>query len=140
MKLHYAAVKARLEANPKLANKVNDSVLETTTGLPFAGSYVVLFGGAPESLESNRFTAPQLIDSDAEYVYTVRSISTSAAAVRSLQVEVAAQLVGHKLIVEGRNCSRIRLAESTAPAEDKATKPVLYWADQEFAVISRRSA
>ena len=139
MKAHYAAVKVRLEANTKLLGKVNDSVLETSTGLPFAGSYVVLFGGSPDSLESNRFTAPQAIDSDAEYTYTVRSISTSAAAVRSLQVEVAAQMVGHRLVVTGRNCTMARLVDATDPMEDKATKPILFWADQEFSLYSYRA-
>jgi hypothetical protein len=135
---HYAAVEARVKANPKLSNKLNDSILETVTGLPFKGSYIVLFGGEADSLESNRFTAPQLADSDAEYVYTVRSVSTTPDGVRSLQAEVSAQLTGHKLLVAGRNCSRLRLTDSTYPIQD--AKFPLFWADQEFTVISRRSA
>lgn len=134
---HFAAVKARLEANTKLTGKVNDSILETPNGAPFKGSYLVLLGGEAESVESNRFTAPQLPDSDAEYVYTVRTVATTAAGVRAFQAVVSAQLTGHKLIVAGRNCSRMRLIDSSHPLQD--VKFPVFWADQDFAVMSRRS-
>jgi len=139
VKAHYAAVKARLEADPALATKVNDTLLLTATGLPVQGTYAILYGGAPDSLESNRFTAPQAIDSDAEYVYTVRSVSTTADGVRSIQAKVAAQLIGHRLVVAGRNCTSMRLTDVTDVQYDKATNPVLLFADQEFTLNSYRA-
>ena len=136
MKAHYAAVIARLRASPALADKTHDTALVDSGGLPVVGTYAILYGGAPDVIMSGRFTAPQLATSDAEYVYTVRSVSTTADGVRSTQAIVAGQLIGHTLVVAGRTCSRLRLTDTTDPDLDKSTNPYLFYADQNFTVNS----
>lgn len=136
MRNHFAAVLSRLRESPALAGKVHDTALIDPGGLPVVGTYAILYGGAPDVLRSGRFTAPQLATSDAEYVYTVRSVSTSADGVRSVQSKVEGQLIGHVLVVAGRNCSRLRRTFVADPEMDKSTNPVLYFADQEFTVNS----
>lgn len=140
MRAHYLAVKNRLLADTALAAKgVNDTALvDTTTGLPVVGTYVILFGGAPDSLDDGRLSAPQFVDSDAEYVYTVRSVSTTADGVRSTQTKVGAQLIGHRLVVAGRSC-RTELTHATDVDWDKSVNPPLFFADQEFTVYSSRA-
>lgn len=137
MRNHYAAVKSRLLADPALTGKVHDTALVDAGGLPVVGTYAILYGGAPDLLASNRFTAPQSVDSDAEYVYTIRAVSTTADGVRSVQSKVAAQLVGHALVVAGRQC-RVEQTDTTEIDWDKATNPPLFFADQEFTVYSSR--
>lgn len=138
MRSHFLAVKSRLLAEPALVGKVNDTALvDTTTGLPVVGTYVVLYGGAPDSLDDGRLSSLQSPDSDAEYVYTVRSVSTTADGVRSTQTKVGAQLIGHRLVVAGRSC-RVELTDQTNVDWDKSTDPPLFFADQEFTVYSSR--
>ena len=134
---HYAAMKARLEAEPTLAGKINDTALVTAAGLPFVGSYEVLYGGAPDSLDDERLAAMQSSTSDAVYVYTVRSVSPTAAGVRNQQAKVAAQLIGHRLVVAGRSC-RVEQTDATDVDWDRSTNPPLYFADQEYTVYSSR--
>ena len=138
MRAHYLAVKTRLQADPTLAGKIHDTASVDAGGLPVVGTYAILYGGAPDVLSSNRFTAPQSVDSDAEYVYTVRSVSTTADGVRSVQAKVSGQLVGHRLVVTGRNC-RTELTDTTEIDRDRATNPPLFFGDQEFTVFSSRA-
>jgi hypothetical protein len=139
MRLHYAAFKARLLEDAALATAgVNDTALvDSTTGLPIRGTYTILFGGAPDVLDDGRLSALQFADSDAEYVYTVRSVSTTADGVRSTQTKVGAQMIGHRLIVAGRSC-RIEQTHATDVDWDKSVKPPLLFADQEYTVYSSR--
>lgn len=136
MRLHYAAVKSRLLADTALANVgVHDTALVDAGGLPVVGTYAILYGGAPDVLDDGRLTAMQSPNSDAEYVYTVRSVSTTADGVRSVQAKVGVQLIGHALAVAGRSC-RIVQTDVTDPEKDRSV--ALFFADQEYTVYSSR--
>ena len=135
MRDHYLAVKTRLLADPALTGKVYDTAVVDAGGLPLVGTYAILFGGAPDVLMSNRFSAPQSVDSDAEYVYTVRAVSTTADGVRSVLTKAATQLVGHQLVVAGRSC-RTEQTDVTEIQWDKSTNPALFFSDVEYTVFS----
>lgn len=134
---HFTAFMARLRADSALANKVHDTALVTAAGLPVVGTYAVVYGGAPDAFTDPRLAALQSADGDAEYVYTVRSVSSTAAGVRATQAKVAAQLISHRLVVPGRIC-RIEQTDATGIDWDKATNPPLYFGDQEYTVFSSR--
>lgn len=135
---HFTAMKARLETHPQLAGKVYDSARVGTNGL-IRDNYVVLFGLGPDVLDDDRLSAPQLADSDAEYVYPVRAIGTTTAAVRLLSQAVFDQLVGHELVVPGRISSRIKLDDSGPVEVDDSVSPPLFYADAEYLVKTSRA-
>jgi hypothetical protein len=134
---HYAAVKARLETDTALAGQVRDTVFDGA-GEVVRGSYVVLFGGAPDALDDGRLTRIQDIDSTATYVYTVRSVSTTPGGVRSVVSKVLDKLVGFSPTVTGRRCDTIRLTHSRGVQIDSTVKAPLYFEDDEFTLVSRR--
>jgi len=141
MLAEYNAVKAQIEADPLLAGKVTDSAkIDSQNGL-VREQYVILFGGPPITLGDERYTAPQLQDSDAVYSYTVRAVSVTAAGAMLVASKVAAQLIGAVVTVPGRKCERIRLDEADSEVTpDMTVKPPLYALDQDFILVSRRGA
>lgn len=134
---HFEAVKARLELDTALAGQVRDTIYDGA-GEVVHGSYVVLFGGAPDLLDDNRATKIQDQDSTATYVYTVRSVSTTPGGVRSVVAKVVAQIVGFAPTVTGRRCDTLRLTHTTGVDKDATVKPPLYFEDDEFTLVSRR--
>jgi len=138
MRAHYLAVKSRLLEDTALTGKVHDTALVDAVGLPVVGTYAILYGGAPDVLDDGRLSSVQAATSDAEYVYTVRSVSASADGVRSIQTHVATQLVGHRLVVTGRSCL-VEQSNVTGIDWDRSTNPPLFFADQDFLVRSSRA-
>jgi hypothetical protein len=134
----YAAVKARLEADPALTGKVYDSALVNADGTLVRGQYVILFGGGPESLSDDRVTAPQSIDSDAEYLYRARSVSVTADGARAVASKVFKQLVGFEPVIAVRKCPRVKLDGSGQVKADNNVSPPLYYQDDDYLLISRR--
>lgn len=141
MRAHYQAVKARLEADSALSNKgVFDAArLDTTTGLPIQATYCVIFGGAPDVLTDGRLTSPQKADSDAEYIYTVRAVSTTVDGVMAVMAKVNTQLIGFTPTISGRRCNPIYLDYSSEVRPDNAVSPPMYYADCEFLLKSSRA-
>lgn len=137
MRDHFDAVIARLEADSTLLGKVHDTALVTSDGLPVVGTYVLVFGGGPESFEDDRLTALQSPNADAVYVYTARAVATTPNGVRSVLTKVSAQMVGHRLVVAGRSC-RVEQTDATEIDWDKSTNPILFFGDLEFTVHSSR--
>jgi len=131
----YAAVKARLVADTTLV--VRDTVYNAD-GTIFTGTYAVLFGGAPDTLDDDRFTAAQGTDSTATYVYTVRGVAPTADGARAVLKHVTTQLVGFVATVTGRKCDPIRLTRSTDVEVDASVRPPLFYSDVELTLISRR--
>lgn len=136
---HFAAVKARLDADSALSGKGYDSARRNTDGTLIRDTYWILFGGAPETLNDDRFTKPQAADSTAEYVYTVRAVSVTPDGCRAVVGKVIAQLAGATLTVEGRALDPLRLTASDDPRPDDAVKPPIYFADTEWTLVSRRA-
>lgn len=131
---HFDAVKSRLESSPMTANNVFDIARTNTTGLVKA-NYLILFGGPPDVLDDDRLSAPQLPDSDAEFLYTVRAVGTTPAAVRLWSDAGMTLLVGFTPVVAGRRCSRITLDDSDPIQQDG----VLYYADTHYELKSSRA-
>ena len=136
MRNHYEAFAARLNADVALAGKGHDTSFTDVDGAPVRSTYWLLFGGAPDVLDDGRMTALQLATSDAEFVYTVRSVSTTGDGARSVQAKVAAQMIGHPLVVPGRLC-RTQMTDATDIRWDQTAK--LFHGDQEFTVFSSRA-
>lgn len=137
---HFQAVWDRLDARPALAGKLRDSyVTRDADGQPIKGVYVVVYGGSPDVLESGRAFAEQRPDSDAEFVYTVRSVAPTAAGCRAAQAQVSAQLVGHTPTVAGRTTYPIRLTLGDEVTPDDDMSPPLYFADDEYTLRSTRA-
>ena len=135
---HFDAVKAQLGATPMTANQVYDIARTNTSGL-IRANYLILFGGPPEDLDDDRYSAAQRLDSTADYIYTVRAVGTTPAAVRMWTDAALTQLVGAVLVIPGRKCDPIRLDDSTAIQEDKGATPSLYYSDTDYLLRSSRA-
>lgn len=136
MRKHYAAVKARLEASSVLAGKVYNTLAKDVNGVPIKTAYVILYGGSPDSLESGRFTAIQTKDSDAEYLYTVRSVGPTADSALATADVAATQLIGFTPMVAGRNCAPIRLDDGDSVRMDESISPPLFYIDNDYELRS----
>ena len=135
---HFDAVRSRLNAHPMIANQVYDIARTGTAGL-IKANYLILFGGPPESLNDDRAFGTQQADSTAEFIYTVRAVGTTPAAVRAWSDAAFTQLVGHVLTIPGRKCDRIILDDSTPIQEDKGATPSLYYSDTDYLLRSSRA-
>ena len=138
MRKHFKAVKDRLEASPVLAGNVYSALAKKSDGSLITTSYVILYGGAPDVLNDDRVTAPQTKDSDAEYVYTVRSVGVNADAALATADVASTQLIGFVPTIEGRRCQRIKLDDGGSVEMDSSLTPPLFFIDQDFLLISRR--
>lgn len=136
---HYAAVLAHLEDNPAMAGHVHDSALLTADGKLVRGTYWILFGGKPDTLDDGRQTSPQHAAADADFVYTLRSVSVSATLCRNASAEGFKQLVGFVPEVEGRSCTGITFIRGEDPEPDNDVKPPLFWCDDEYTLHSSRA-
>lgn len=135
---HFDAVKARLSAHSMIGANVFDVARTNTSGL-IRANYLILFGGPPEVLGDDRVFGFQQADSAAEFIYTVRAVGTTPAAVRAWSGAAFSQLVGHVLTVPDRKCDRIILDDSTAIQEDKGATPSLYYSDTDYLLRSSRA-
>lgn len=137
---HFDAVFARLVADPALAPRMFDSTVpKNDDGTPRQDQYAILYGGGPDVLDSNRFTASQAANSDAEFTYRVRSVSTTPNGVRSVSSHVLTQLAGFVPVITGRACGPMRLTRASEVEEDTNVKPSLWFSDDEYGLTSRRA-
>lgn len=125
---HFDAIKARLTQHQILATKVFDVARTGTAGL-LRENYVILAGGIPVAVDDERYTAVPVPDSKSDYEYRTRAVGTTPAAVRMFLDAVLTQLVGHRLVVAGRECTPLRVADSGDLTEDKGATPSMYYAD-----------
>jgi len=135
---HFAAVRSLIVAEVPVAVQVVDSVLTSSTGDLVRATYVVLFGGGPDSLDDDRLTAPQVADSDAEYGYTARCVSVTADGARTLAGRVF-MAVGNVPAVVGRKCGGLGFEGSTLVEPDHNANPPLFFTDIELSLKSSRS-
>lgn len=134
----FAAVKARLEDAPQLTTKVFETArVDSSNGL-IRDTYLILFGGGPESINDYRLAKNQDPDSDAEYEFDLRAVSTTAAGARALWRIAHRQLVGHILTVDGRRCDPLRFEDSEPVQPDNSVKPPLFYIDSTYSLTSRR--
>jgi hypothetical protein len=136
---HYDPVHARLADTAPIAGNLHDSALVGHDGKLVRATYWVLFGGTPDELGDGRLAQPQTPNADAVFVYTVRSVSTTAAGCRAAQGAAFARLVGFAPHVEGRSCASLALTRADAPRPDYEVAPPLYYADDEYTLRSSRA-
>jgi hypothetical protein len=136
---HFTAMQARLEADATLTGKVFAAARVADNGTLIRDQYVILFGGGPEVLDDDRFTAPQRATSKAEFVYTVRAISVTADGALAVATKVLNQLVGFVPTITGRVCERIRLDEGSfgESKADASAMPPLYFLDADYVLVTR---
>lgn len=139
MRKHYAAVKARLEASPVLAGRVYNTLAKSADGKLITTSYVILYGGTPESLDDERLSSVQSKDSDAEYIYTVRSVSSTADGALATADVAATQLIGFVPVITGRNCNPILLDDGGTVDMDASIATPLFFLDNDFLLKSSRA-
>lgn len=132
---HFSAVKARLVSQLPVAVTVQDTAMVDGVGGLVKAQYVILFGGGPDVLDDDRLTAPQLPDSDAEFLYSARCVAVTADGARGVAQLVVNALVGFRPVVAGRNCSPIELDGSDNVALDKP----LWYLDLDFVLKSSRA-
>jgi hypothetical protein len=131
----FAAVKTALSAGA-LSGKVFDTARRDNTGALVREAYAILYGGAPDRLSDERFTAAQRPESRATYVYTVRAVAPDADGVRYVMSKAITNLVGVRLAIAGRVCNPITLELGNDVQQDDSVPDSLYFMDAEFQLIS----
>lgn len=129
-KAHYDAFRARMETVPQLAGKGHDGVRVNANGSAVRENYFVLFPSLPVSLESGRYSLPDSSESDARYVFDVRFVAVNATGLLVLADPGVAALLGHRLVVGGRNCTPIELDSRGAAVFDPVAN--LHYMDVAF--------
>ena len=135
---YYTPVLDRLTANAALSGKVFDSVRVTPAGEAIRENYAVIMSVLPVSLDDERFTARQALESSGDVAVDIRVAATSASGLRWWVDAVTTQLVGAVLTVSGRVCEPIRWDLPATPGRYDPT-PRLHWQDIEFLFMSRRA-
>ena len=138
MRAEFSAFRARLEAHPILAGKIDTAIRITTTGEAVRENYVVAYPASPTRLDDDRYTAVPTAVSASDFDYDVRYVAVDADGVLILADATHKQLVGHRLTVAGRACSPLRLVPGVEEGRvefDRASR--LYYLDDTFRFTSR---
>lgn len=136
---HYAAVKARLQADTIIAPKVFDAARVDATGALIRDTYVILFGGPPDDLDDGRNTSPQSSGSDAVYLYPTKVVSITAIGALGFAKKVSDHLVGFRPVIANRLCGEIALDDADPVEVDFSVTPPLYYVNQDFILKSSRA-
>lgn len=132
MNAEYNALKALLESVPLLAGNVHGPDEEE----PKRGTYLLTFPAGPEGLDDARWATIPRPDSDAEYSFPLRAVSTDLTGVM-LIADAVRGLVGRKLTVAGRRCDPITV-EFDPVKKDNAVSPALFFMNMWVEFWSRR--
>lgn len=132
----FDGVKALLESDPQLVGRVVDTAVKDD-GDVVRGTYLVLFGAGPESLDDDRYGSIPRPDSDAMFSLPVRAVSGDPEGVRLLSGRVRS-FVGSKPVVVGRRCDPVTVRFDQVKA-DTSVSPPLYFMDMWVEFTSRRS-
>lgn len=136
---HFQAVIARLEEDDALDGKVHDAARVDANGELVREVYVVVFGGSPAELGRDRLYKQQVLEDDAVFDFTIRSVAPTPAGCRAVATHVAAQLVDFAPTVEGRRCRPIRFTGGDDVRPDISIKPPIYFLDEEYELRSLRA-
>lgn len=137
---HFDAFKALLVSLLPGSVPVYDTVAPLNTdGTVVQGSYVVLHDLGRQKLMDERYTALQQADSATAFRCVVRAVGKTPFACREVADSVLA-LTGKPLTVTGRSVWPIFCDDAEDEAHpDPQDKPLVWWADTDFIVTSRRS-
>lgn len=132
MNAEYNALKVLLESVPLLAGSVHGPDEEE----PKRDTYLLVFPAGPDDMDDTRWAAIPRPDSDAEYSFPLRAVSTDLAGVM-LIADAVRGLVGRKLTVAGRRCDPITV-EFDPVKKDNAVSPALFFMNMWVEFWSRR--
>lgn len=130
----YNALRALLESVPLLAGNIRQPDGDDE---PTRGTYLVTFPAAPEALDDGRWATIPRPDSDAEYSFPVRAVSTDDEGVMLIAHAVMG-LVGERLTVSGRKCDPITV-DFDPIKKDNSVSPALFFMNMWIEFWSRRS-
>jgi hypothetical protein len=134
---HYDALTSRLELAPVLAGAVHDSARTNDEGGLVRANYLIAYVPAPEAIVSGRFTAIATYDSELSFIVDLKAVGTSARMAGAVFDAALGQLVGHRLIVPGRDCTPITVDDQRRIEPDRTVKPPLFVGTASIAFISR---
>lgn len=132
MNAEYSALKVLLESVPPLSGSVHGPDEEE----PKRDTYLLTFPAGPEELDDARWATIPRPESDAEYSFPLRAVSTDLAGVM-LIADAVRGLVGRKLTVAGRRCDPITV-EFDPVKKDNAVSPALFFMNMWVEFWSRR--
>lgn len=128
----FEALRARLETT---GLPVHDTALVNDQDELVVGTYLILFATLPDDLVE-RYTAGVDVDGPTEWDVDVRVVGASHAALLKALDRLRSAIVGHRLVVPGRVCSKARLEAGTAVL-DRSIKPGLWVCDTGVLFTSR---
>lgn len=131
----FAAVKSLLEAVPLLSGSVRDADMDDKE--PARGTYLLVFPAAPEVLSDGRWGSVPLPESDADYSFPVRAVSTDVDGVMLIANAVKG-LVGSKVTVSGRKCDPLTV-DFDPIKKDNSVSPALFFMNMWIEFTSRRA-
>jgi hypothetical protein len=135
---HMAAFMARLEALPTPVYDSNAPL--NPDGTIRRGSYVVAWDVGPDSLDDERLTARQRVDSAGAYRYVTKSVGVTPFAAREVHDAVARLVTGHRLAIDGRRCDPARFDPGNDQSQpDTSVSPPLYFIEADWIVPSQRA-
>jgi hypothetical protein len=133
---HYDAVFAQIDDEDSLHGKGHETVRTDADGRLVRDIYWILFGGSPSELGGDRLTRSQVVDDNAVFDFTVRSVGTSTAAATAESEKVQAQLIGWTPQIDGRRCRPVKFSGADKVRPDNSVKPPLFYVDDEFELRS----
>lgn len=133
---HYDAVFAQIDDDESLAGKGHEAVRLDGDGRLIRDIYWILFGGGPASTGGDRLVRSQVVDDNAVFDFTVRSVGTSVAAAMAESQKVQDQLIGWTPTIEGRRCRPVKFSGADKVRPDNSVKPPLFYVDDEFELRS----
>ena len=138
MRAEFAAFKARMEASTVLAGKVVPVARRDKDGLVRA-NYVVARTSAPDTIDAYRLTVVNTFASDRRFTWDVRAVAVDPDGLNVLTEAVLGQLVGHRLMVSGRECSPIVLVPNVEGDDGYDSSADLFFRGMSLRFWSRRN-
>lgn len=135
---HYEALQSRIEAGEGLSGKVHDTVRLDATGGLIRDQYVILYNPVPLDFTVDRYTGLPSYEGTTDWECDFRVVGNSPSRVRATLARVLAQLVGHRLVVAGRQPALLTVAAGSRIREDQSVKNFLYFADGSVEWTSRK--
>lgn len=124
---HFEQVIARARARPNLVVHDSDAPLDDN-GQVVRASYVVMHDIGPEDVQL-RFTERRSVDSACTMRVVGRCVGVDPAAARRVAAVFGAQMDGHVIVVPGRSCKPLKVADESEVEKDTKVSPPLWYVD-----------
>lgn len=133
---HYDAVFNQIDAEESLHDKGHQAVRLDGEGRLIRDIYWILFGGGPAEIGGDRLVLSQVVDDNAVFDFTVRSVGTSVDSAMAESKKVQDQLIGWTPTIAGRRCRPVKFSGADKVRPDNSVKPPLFYVDDEFELRS----